>query len=514
MSEERLLKSIEATHELGNEIALWMQPGDFIALSGPLGTGKTVLAQAIIRAINPDIGEVTSPTFALMNFYPSSHIPIVHVDLYRLDTLSDLDELGIESALENNAALVEWADRMGESLPVDRLEILLDDHPDASRQVNITGFGSWEARLSRALDLHAFVAQSGWASASRSWLKGDASTRLYQRLEDVEQARKSILMNSPADAVRSHLHQGKTYSQTVHLAENVQAFVALNQHLLSLDLSAPRLLAMDMKSGFLILEDFGDGVYGNIVTRGEEIRVCYHAAIEALCTIQSSAPPDHINIAGGGNYVLNTYDIDALIAEVELVLDWAWPVWNKNLCPEDTRFEYLEIWRKQLNALPEPTVLVLRDFHSPNLMWLPERSGAARAGLLDFQDAVIGHPAYDLVSLAQDARIDLPADLEEWIIKTWLDLRPSHIGNITPAQMKHAYHLLGAQRAAKIIGIFCRLAIRDHKPEYLVHLPRVVGYLCKNLQNPHLQQIASWFTNNIPLQKNLPIIQSGMEDNR
>jgi tRNA threonylcarbamoyl adenosine modification protein YjeE len=184
MSEERLLKSIEATHELGNEIALWMQPGDFIALSGPLGTGKTVLAQAIIRAINPDIGEVTSPTFALMNFYPSSHIPIVHVDLYRLDTLSDLDELGIESALENNAALVEWADRMGESLPVDRLEILLDDHPDASRQVSITGFGSWEARLSRALDLHAFVAQSGWASASRSWLKGDASTRLYQRLEE------------------------------------------------------------------------------------------------------------------------------------------------------------------------------------------------------------------------------------------------------------------------------------------------------------------------------------------
>ncbi|MFV2092488.1 MAG: tRNA (adenosine(37)-N6)-threonylcarbamoyltransferase complex ATPase subunit type 1 TsaE, partial [Hyphomicrobiales bacterium] len=399
------------TVELGRDLALWLSVGDLVALRGPVGVGKSVLARAIIRALatsaNGATVEVPSPTYTLVETYRDLRLPVAHFDLYRIEDPDEVAELGFEDAMDEAAVLVEWPEKLGNHLPADYLEITLAEqqNDDGARDITLCGHGVWAARLKRAQASAEFVARSGWAGTARHWLKGDASTRAYQRLVGAQGS--AILMDAPAVEPAAPAGGGRSYATIAGLATDVTAFLAVNEHLRRLGLSAPRILSADAEPGFMLLEDFGVQSFEKILGDGEDLKTPYRAALAVLARLQETAPPGELPY-GGGTHKLPTYDLSALLAEVELLVQWFWPMHLGTPCPPSQITAYKNIWSRALLRLEAPSVLVLRDFHSPNLYWLPRRHGAGRIGIIDHQDAAIGHPAFDLMSLAQDARHDLP----------------------------------------------------------------------------------------------------------
>jgi aminoglycoside/choline kinase family phosphotransferase len=262
-------------------------------------------------------------------------------------------------------------------------------------------------------------------------------------------------------------------------------------------LSAPAVLNADRDNGMLILEDLGSVpvVEGHPPAPIEER---YEAAADVLAKLHSEPTPDAIPVAPGVDYRLPRYDMDALLIEADLLLDWYLPLLGGDIKPA-ARDGYRALWRSALRpALGGEQVWVLRDFHSPNLIWLPERSGLARVGLLDFQDAVMGHPAYDLASLLQDARVDVPEMMEIALLSRYTRARLAADENFDAAGFVRVYSTLAAQRASKILGIFARLERRDGKPQYLRHLPRVRAYLQRALTHPALAALNAWYIANVP----------------
>src|SRR6185437_7773375 len=270
-----------------------------------------------------------------------------------------------------------------------------------------------------------------------------------------------------------------------HLAEDVKPFVALAQGLHERGFSAPVIHAADLEQGFLILEDLG----GNGVTEGDPpapIGHRYQAAVDTLIALHKLALPDTLPVDPPIEHRIPAYDLDALLIEVELLIDWYLPYRGAPLAAAG-RGAYLALWRDALDPVldMEPT-WVLRDFHSPNLLWLPDRIGIARVGLLDFQDALMGSAAYDLASLLQDARIDVPEEIEIELLGRYVRARRTADPDFDVAGFVQVYSTLAAQRASKILGIFARLDRRDGKPQYLRHLPRVGAYLQRALAHPAL----------------------------
>ena len=187
-----------------------------------------------------------------------------------------------------------------------------------------------------------------------------------------------------------------------------------------------------------------------------------------------------------------------MLIEVDLLPSWYWPHAFGVAAPQDIVDQFTEIWRALLvHTLQPKPQWVLRDFHSPNLLWLPERHGIARIGLIDTQDAVLGHSAYDLMAMTQDARVDYPPHLADLVVQHYLDLRRDEAGFSSEAFMT-AYAVLGAQRATKILGIFARLSKRDGKHGYLKHMPRVARALAQNLQHPVLAPLQAWYQQHLP----------------
>lgn len=496
---ERRLASLGATEALGAEIAGWLRRGDVVTLDGPIGVGKTVLARAIIAALSADQApDVPSPTFTLVQAYPGLRIPVAHVDLYRVESAEELEELGLEEAMSDGVVLIEWPDRAAGRVPDDRLAVEIFEEEGGARVAVLRGCGAWAPRLRRAEELSDFIRAAGWGEGERRWLKGDASTRSYERIS--LSGRSAILMNAPGGSDGPPVRGTKPYSTIAHLAEDVRAFIAVDRYLRRLGLSAPEILDGDPDRGFLLLEDLGDELYGTLAERGSDLAGPYEAAIDVLIRLHREDPPDRLPIDTGADYRVPAYDLEAYLIEAELLLDWTWPAAFGAPCPDRERQTFRDIWRDLLSPLVEDRVLVLRDFHSPNLLWLAGRQGAARAGLIDIQDAVIGHPAYDLVSLAEDARVDLPPGWREKLIADYLGRRPGGPGaGPDEGEFRAAMAILGAQRAAKIIGIFTRLAARDGKDAYLAHIPRVRGYLKTNLDDPRLAPLARWFAAHDPL---------------
>jgi aminoglycoside/choline kinase family phosphotransferase len=281
------------------------------------------------------------------------------------------------------------------------------------------------------------------------------------------------------------------------LAEDVTPFVALARGLRERGLSAPEIYAADIDEGLLILEDLGS----RPVFEGDPpvaIEECYSAAIDALVALHRQSLPDTLAVAPSVSYGIPPYDLDALLIEVELLLDWYLPHQSVE-APEELRTSFLSLWRELLGAaVAAPPTWVLRDFHSPNLLWLPEREGAARIGLLDFQDAVMGPEAYDVVSLLQDARVEVPVLMEDALIGQYMKARRAADRAFDLGQFIALYALMGAQRATKILGIFARLDGRDGKPQYLRHQPRVWRNLRRSLAHPTLKELKGWFDAHVP----------------
>ena len=235
----------EATRRLMVDIAAALGPGDLVTLSGDLGAGKTTFARAMIRHFAGDPGvEVPSPTFTLMQAYELPRFTLVHADLYRLNDPAELAELGFEEILPRSLTLLEWPDRAEGFLPDDQLDVALNlslqDGP-YFRNACVTGYGTFAARAERIADIRAFLVRSGFASAAREYMQGDASTRAYERL--TLDGVSYILMNSPKRPDGPPVRDGKPYSAIAHLADNVTPFLVLAQGLRARGLSAPAIFA-------------------------------------------------------------------------------------------------------------------------------------------------------------------------------------------------------------------------------------------------------------------------------
>jgi tRNA threonylcarbamoyl adenosine modification protein YjeE len=494
-----VLPDEHTTQRLAIDIANSLQGGDFVTLSGDLGAGKTTFARALIRYLAGDQSiEVPSPTFTLMQTYELPQFPLVHADLFRLSDATELAELGLDDLPEGTVVLLEWPDRAVSHLPADRIDVALTLAPKLKlefRRALVTGYGALGPRVDRMAAVRQFIAESGYSEALRARLQGDASTRLYERL--VLGDKQVILMNSPRRPDGPPVRDGKPYSAIAHLADNVVPFVAMANGLKQLGFSAPTIHHADLEQGLLVIEDLGD----EHVVGGEPpapIKERYETAVDTLLALHGHAVPDVLPVSPHVEHRIPRYDMTAFLIEAELLLDWFLPRLGAPL-PDSERESFRALWRELIQpAIDLPPTWVLRDFHSPNLLWLPRRSELARLGLLDFQDAVMGPPAYDLASLLQDARVDVPEQLELALLGRYVRGRRQREADFDPTQFIKIYVTLAAQRASKILGIFARLDMRDGKPQYLRHMPRVWGYLQRSLSHPALESLNAWYLAHVP----------------
>jgi aminoglycoside/choline kinase family phosphotransferase len=319
--------------------------------------------------------------------------------------------------------------------------------------------------------IHEFIKKNNLENTKRFKLSSDASFRRYERL--VGDERSIMLMDAPPQN------------------ENIESFINIDNYLLRRGLSAPEIYDVDVENGLMLLEDFGNDSFTNILSGKSDVSKdfteieLYEAAIDVLIQLDRSTLPQQTP----------DYDGDLLMKECMLLTDWYLPNTNPNANTNIAVDEYLSIWNDLLNLNKvSEDVVVLRDYHADNLMWLPERSGVQNVGLLDFQDAVIGSPIYDIVSLLEDARRDVSKQTVQHCINHYLNVRKS----IDREAFNSVYAILAAQRNCKIVGIFARLAVRDNKERYLNYLPRVWKHLEKGIQHPTLKPLNEWFEKVLP----------------
>lgn len=498
------LLSEAATEAFAREISLFARVGDVITLAGDLGTGKTTFARAFIRAMSAGNAEreVPSPTFTLVQTYDDTRLPVAHFDFYRVADPAEVPELGFPGLSDTMVVLAEWPDRAEAFMPAHRLEIVLDDGEDAnSRELTLTGFGDWGPRAQRMEVVSAFLDAGGYGAATRTFLQGDASARRYERIWPAgKTSTPRILMDSAKTPDGPPVRNGLPYSQIAHLAESVTAFAAIDHGLREIGLCTPEIFDSDLEAGLLVIEDLGGEVYQDRVrAREADMSAPYTAAVDVLVKLAQCALPETVRLPEGLTHHVPTYDAGALEIEVELLLDWYWPAVHGGTASDEDREHFFAIWRAlwpRLNC--HQTVWCLRDYHSPNLIWRAEEKGLARVGIIDFQDAVLGHPAYDLASLLFDARVDVDEETESRMLKYYAQQRRLADETFDQNAFEECYAILAAQRLTKILGIFMRLKQRDGKPGYLQHVPRLWGYLEHSLQAPVLKDLKAWFNAAFP----------------
>ncbi len=490
-----ILDNEQATVRFAADIAAALEPGDVVTLSGDLGAGKTTFARALIRCLaGDDTIEVPSPTFTLLQTYELARFALVHADFFRLSGAAELAELGFDDLPEGTVVLLEWPDRAAALLPPDRLDITFTLAPQLRadiRNVRVVGYGAFAARAERIPQIRAFLDESGFGEVRRRRLQGDASTRIFERL--VLDDKTTILMNAPRRPDGPPLRDGKPYSVIAHLAEDVVPYVAIAAALRGRGVSAPAIIDADLERGLVIMEDLGDErIVGGAPPAPIEAR--YQVAVDLLASLHGQTLPEVLHVAPHLDYRLPRYDMQAFLIEAELLLDW----YIEPAPTEAARAEFLALWREALApAIEAPPTWVLRDYHSPNLLWLSRREGTARIGVLDFQDAQIGPAAYDVASLLQDARVDVPETLEMALLGRYARARSDHNRLFDLASFSQLYATLTAQRATKILGIFARLDRRDGKPQYCRHTPRLWSYLRRSLAHPALAALKAWYGANI-----------------
>ncbi len=474
---------------MASRLAAFVSPADFIALSGDLGAGKTVFAQGLLPALGV-MDAVTSPTYQLVHNYAAPGRRIFHCDFYRLRP-GEEEETGFRDMCADGVVLAEWPEAVQTALPADRLEVRIEEE-GATRRVSLTGSGAWQKKLARFREVDAFLAKTGWSGARCTAVKGDASARLFSRLERGTET--AMLMDWPLQSDGPPIRDGRPYCAIAHLAREGSSFIAISEWLRGkAGLSAPAVLAADRDHGLYLVEDLGDGVFGLLIADGAPLDPLYELAVDGLLALRASKPPRDLPAANGSAYRVPDFDREALEVELDLILQWYFKLLGSPATP-GLAASFFEAWSPFLDWLAgQPKDLVLRDFHSPNLLLCEGRSGLARLGVIDFQDAVWGHPAYDLVSLLQDARLEVPGESERALFERYCAGAARADPGFDGAAFAKAYAILGAQRNTKIIGIFARLSLRDGKNGYLAHLPRIARYLFRNLAHPDLKPLKAWY---------------------
>ncbi|MFN7004005.1 MAG: aminoglycoside phosphotransferase family protein [Roseinatronobacter sp.] len=310
----------------------------------------------------------------------------------------------------------------------------------------------------------SFIAASPWAGAMRALLAGDASNRRYERLS--LNGETAVLMDAPHEK-----------------GEDVRPFVRIARYLSDLGLSAPAILAEDRENGFLLLEDLGDNLFARVIPREPELeQPLYAAATDVLIHLHRAPPPEN----------LPAYDTGVMLDMAALA--WRWYLGEGSAENTEAEQAFRAAFRPLLaDHAADTSVLIQRDYHAENLLWLPDRHGPARVGLLDFQDAMAGHPAYDLVSVLQDARRDVPLQIEEAMITRYVAAT-----GLDEGKFRAAYAVLGVQRNLRILGVFGRLCLVNGKPHYVDLIPRVWGLLLRDLEHPALAPVRDLVIGSLP----------------
>lgn len=481
------LEGEKDTIRLGEDLALALKPGDCLALIGDLGTGKSTLARAFIRAVadEPDL-EVPSPTFTIIQTY-DARIPVAHLDLYRLSDVSELDELGIDEMLEDGICLIEWPDIATDILPSEQTVTLTLTHSGEGRLASIEAPAKLKAPLERVFAIRAFLAKNGRGDAARRFLSGDASTRAYETVSTG--GPDLILMDWRRPMRGAIVAEGKTYAEIAHLAQDARSFVAIGNYLRNSGFCAPEILAADTDQGILLLENLGrEGV---LAPDGTPIEDRYLQSVACLAALHQASRPDLLPVGDGSAYEVPPFDRQAMKIEVSLLAEWYLPHKRGKPLTDSEKSDYYAQWDRLIDQLADcETGLVLRDFHSPNLIWQPQNSGIRQVGLIDFQDAMIGPTAYDVASIVQDARVTISPELQARLLSHYLENRRS-----TPfdeAAFLKAFAIMSAQRNCKLAGIWVRLLERDRKPGYMKHMPRTFRYLSAALSHPELAPLRDW----------------------
>lgn len=311
----------------------------------------------------------------------------------------------------------------------------------------------------------AFLKGAGWDNVPRTLVAGDASNRRYERLTRGK-GDTAILMDAPPDK-----------------GEDVRPFVRITEYLRAQGLSAPEVFAQDQVNGFLLIEDLGDDLFARVMDKHPDLeQPLYDASVDVLVQLHRAPVPD-----------LPRYDSKVTTPLAALAYDW-YQRGAIGAVDQSARQRFEAAFREVMAPLDAmPHVLIQRDYHAENLLWLPDRNGAARVGLLDYQDAMLGHPAYDLVSIAHDARRDVSADMAQSMVNRYV-----RATGLDREAFLTAYALLGAQRNLRILGVFARLCLGAGKPHYVDLIPRVWDHVQTNLAHPALAAIKPLIDADLP----------------
>lgn len=347
----------------------------------------------------------------------------------------------------------------------------------------------------RDAEIDEFLVRAGWGGSIRTKLAGDASTRSYERV--TLNGRIAILMNQPRRAETEPCPADASDEERTRLGYNalarlaagrVDAFVATASYLTQHGFSAPEVYAADPAAGLAVIEDLGDELYARLLEQGADEAALYDAAIDALAALQRLTPPDALP----GGWPFLAYDDLALKTAQDIILEW-FPPYAGIAFSADAVAAWEAAWAPiRARGVAGATVFCHRDYHAENLLWLPDRPGIARVGLLDFQDAVRAHPAWDMSMLLHDARREIDPALEARCLARY------HNAAQPDGAFMSDFHALGALNIVRIIGIFARLVTRDGKPRYRDFMPRMWRYLDRCLADPALGALKDWFDANVP----------------
>lgn len=310
-----------------------------------------------------------------------------------------------------------------------------------------------------------FISTTKFAGATRKMLAGDASFRKYERVFLGD--KQAVLMDAPPEK------------------EDVKPFIKIAEYLSSLQMSSPQIIAQDVENGLLLLEDLGDDLFARVLEKSpKKEEELYLAATDVLVELYK-------NSQSISNYEVPLFSNDILLDAAMLLPEW----YSKLIDYKIDAESYAKIWQEIIQQLPDiGKTLVLRDFHAENLLWLPKRQTYQKVGLLDFQDAMIGSPAYDMVSFLEDARRDVQPETVTSAINHFLAKT-----KINRDDFMLSYHILGGQRNCRIIGAFARLSIRDGKTKYLSLMPRVWQHIANDVNHPIMSPLKEWINTNIKL---------------
>ena len=353
----------------------------------------------------------------------------------------------------------------------------------------------------RETQIKSFIAEAGWSDAQLESFPGDASSRRYFRLTRADEV--AVLMDAPRGAESPAEPEGASVDERAALGYNAlarlagpepAAFACIANELVIRGFSAPKIIAADLEAGLLLLEDFGQGVYAKVIAADPAMEApLYSAAVECLAEIYRSSFPSNMSY-GNAAWRVRSYDEAALLAETDLCLDWYAKDFGREISA-DMRAEFYGLYAESFALLnAHAPGLALRDFHAENLFYLPNRKSVSKVGLIDFQDALFVHPAYDLMSLITDIRRDVSPELKDILMDEFC--RAAKIKN--DADFRAAYAVLSVQRGTKLLGFPVRADLKFGKPQYRALLPRVKRHLNEDLAHPALANIRGWFARHLP----------------